>query len=113
VVRSAPHAQLFQEAAVVVTHAGMGTVTRALAAGVPLVCIPMGRDQHDVAARVIYPGAGVRLRSSAKPAAIRAAVERLIREPSFRTAAERIGANITADAAAQRGLDELEALASG
>jgi MGT family glycosyltransferase len=113
VVRSAPHAQLFQEAAVVVTHAGMGTVTRALAAGVPLVCIPMGRDQHDVAARVIYPGAGVRLRSSAKPDAIRAAVERLIREPSFRTAAARIGANITADAAAQRGLDELEALASG
>jgi MGT family glycosyltransferase len=113
VVRSAPHAQLFPEAAVVVTHAGMGTVTRALAAGVPLVCIPMGRDQLDVAARVIYSGAGVRLRSSAKPDAIRAAVERLIREPSFRTAAVRIGANITADAAARRGLDELEALASG
>ena len=67
-VRSAPHAQLFPETAVVVTHAGMGTVTRALAAGVPLVCIPMGRDQLDVAARVVYPGAGVRLRPSAKPA---------------------------------------------
>lgn len=113
VVRSAPHAQLFGEAAVVVTHAGMGTVTRALAAGVPLVCIPMGRDQHDVAARVVYPGAGVRLRAGAKPQAICAAVERVIREPGFRTAAARIGANITADAAAQRGLDELEALASG
>jgi MGT family glycosyltransferase len=112
VVRSAPHAHLFRETAVVVTHAGMGTVTRALAAGVPLVCIPMGRDQLDVAARVIYPGAGVRLRPSAKPDAIRAAVERLIREPSFRTAAARIGANITADAAAQRGLAELEAIAS-
>jgi MGT family glycosyltransferase len=112
VVRSAPHAQLFPEAAVVVTHAGMGTVTRALAAGAPLVCIPMGRDQHDVAARVVYHGAGLRLRSSAKPRAIRAAVERLIREPSFRSAAARIGANITADAAAQRGLAELEALAS-
>jgi MGT family glycosyltransferase len=113
VVRSAPHAQLFGEAAVVVTHAGMGTVTRALAAGVPLVCIPMGRDQHDVAARVVYLGAGVRLRAGAKPQAICAAVERVIREPGFRTAAARIGANITADAAAQRGLDELEALASG
>jgi MGT family glycosyltransferase len=113
VVRSAPHARLFPGAAVVVTHAGMGTVTRALAAGVPLLCIPMGRDQHDVAARVVYPGAGLRLRPSAKPQAIRRAVERLIREPSFRAAAARIGANITADAAAQRGLDELEALASG
>jgi UDP:flavonoid glycosyltransferase YjiC (YdhE family) len=112
VVRSAPHAQLFPETAVVVTHAGMGTVTRALAAGVPIVCIPMGRDQLDVAARVVYPGAGVRLRPSAKPDAIRAAVELVIAEPSFRIAAARIGASITADAAAQRGLAELEALAS-
>jgi MGT family glycosyltransferase len=113
VVRSAPHAQVFREASVVVTHAGMGTVTRALAAGVPLVCIPMGRDQLDVAARVTYHGAGVRLRPSAKPGAIRAAAERVIREPSFRTAAERIGASITADAAAQRGIAELETLAAG
>jgi MGT family glycosyltransferase len=112
VVRSAPHAQLFPETAVVVTHAGMGTVTRALAAGVPLVCVPMGRDQLDVAARVVYHGAGVRLRPSAKPDAIRAAVERVIGEPSFRTAAERIGVSISADAAAQRGLAELETLAS-
>jgi MGT family glycosyltransferase len=112
VVRSAPHAQLFPQTAVVVTHAGMGTVTRALAAGVPLVCIPMGRDQLDVAARVVYPGAGLRLRPSAKPDAIRAAVERVIREPSFRIAAAHIGASIRADAAAQRGLAELESLAS-
>ncbi len=111
VVRSAPHAQLFPETAVVVTHAGMGTVTRALAAGVPLACIPMGRDQHDVAARVVYHGAGVRLRPSAKPDAIRSAVDRVLHEPSFRAAAGRIGASITADAAAHRGLAELEALA--
>jgi MGT family glycosyltransferase len=112
VVRSAPHAQLFPATAAVVTHAGMGTVTRALAAGVPLVCVPMGRDQLDVAARVVYSGAGVRLRRRAKPDAIRSAVERVMRDPGFRTAAERIGASITADAAAQRGLAELEALAS-
>ena len=65
-----------------------------------------------IIARVVYSGAGVRLRGSAKPQAIRAAVERVIREPGFRAAAARIGATITADAAAQRGLDELEALAS-
>jgi hypothetical protein len=37
----------------------------------------------------------------------------VISERSFRTAAERIGASINADAAAQRGLAELEALACG
>ena len=96
-----------------VTHAGMGRVTRALADGVPLVCVPMGRDQLDVAARVVHPGAGLRLRPGAKPGAIGAAVERVIREPGFRSAAERLGASIRADAAAQRGPAELEAVASG
>ena len=88
-------------------------MTRALAAGVPLVCLPMGRDQLDVAARVVHAGAGVRLRPGAKPAAIGAAVERVISEPAFAAAAERIGAHMLADAAAQGGIAELEALASG
>ncbi|OAI39637.1 hypothetical protein AYO39_02650 [Actinobacteria bacterium SCGC AG-212-D09] len=112
VVRSAPHAELFPDAAVVVTHAGMGTVTRALSAGIPLVCMPMGRDQLDVAARVVHANAGVRLRPRAKPAAIASAVERVIREPDFRNAARRIGARLVADARAQQGIAELEALAS-
>jgi MGT family glycosyltransferase len=112
VLRSAPHTELFREAAVVVTHAGMGTVTRALAAGVPLVCLPMGRDQLDVAARVVHADAGVRLRPSAKSAAIAAAVERMIHEPKFRNAARRIGARLVADAAAQQGIAELEMVAS-
>ena len=112
VTRSAPHAKLFPDAAVVVTHAGMGTVTRALAAGVPLVCLPMGRDQLDVAARVAHAGAGLRLRPSAKPATIAAAAERVISEPGFRIAAQRIGAQIVADAAAHRGLAELETFAA-
>jgi MGT family glycosyltransferase len=113
VVRSAPHTQVFPEAAVVLTHAGMGTVTCALISGVPLVCLPMGRDQLDVAARVVHAGAGLRLRSGAKPTAIRAAVQRLIRDPGYRTAARRVGAVMAADAAAHRGITELEALASG
>ena len=113
VVRSAPHAQVFPEAEVVVTHAGMGTVTRALACGVPLVCLPMGRDQLDVAARVVHAGAGVRLRSGAKPAAIRAAVERVMHDPSFRCAARQVGARMIADAATHQGIVELEALARG
>jgi hypothetical protein len=54
----------------------------------------------------------VRLRPGAKPAAIGAAVERVIREPGFRIAARRIGASLLADAAAQRGVAELEALGS-
>src|SRR5207248_1666946 len=100
-----------REAAVVVTHAGMGTVTRALCSGVPLVCIPMGRDQPDVAARVVYAGAGVRLRRGAKPAAIRAAIERVADDPGFAAAAREVGTRMRADAEAGQAVDELEALA--
>jgi len=112
VVRSAPHTELFPRAAAVVTHAGLGTVTRSLVAGVPLVCLPMGRDQLDVAARVVHAGAGVRLRPSAKPAAIGSAVERVISGPQFAAAARGIGASMRADAAAQGGIAELEAVAA-
>jgi len=111
IVRSAPHSELFREAAVVVTHAGMGTVTRALCSGVPTVCIPMGRDQPDVAARVVHAGAGLRLRPSAKPAAIRAAVERVADDPGFAAAAREVGARMRADAEAGQAIVELEALA--
>jgi UDP-glucoronosyl and UDP-glucosyl transferase len=37
------------------------TVLKALAAGVPLVCIPIGRDQKDNATRVLRLGAGLQV----------------------------------------------------
>ena len=90
-VPSAPHARVFPHAAAVVTHAGHGTVMRALVHGVPLLCLPMGRDQDDNAARVFARGVGLRLRPSAKPPRIAAAIQRLLDEPGFRVQAERLG----------------------
>jgi UDP:flavonoid glycosyltransferase YjiC (YdhE family) len=51
--RSARHADVLPYCSAVVTHGGHGTVLKALAAGVPLVIAPLGRDQPDNAARVI------------------------------------------------------------
>ena len=70
---SAPHAQILPRAAAVVTHAGHGTTIRALSAGVPLLCLPMGRDQNDTAARVVWHGAGLRLSPAARARKIRRA----------------------------------------
>jgi UDP:flavonoid glycosyltransferase YjiC (YdhE family) len=53
VVRAAPHQQVLAEASAVLTHAGHGSVLKSLAAGVPLVCAPMGRDQRDNTVRVL------------------------------------------------------------
>ena len=43
-----PHAAVLPKASLVVTHAGHGTVIAAATFGVPLLCLPMGRDQFDV-----------------------------------------------------------------
>jgi MGT family glycosyltransferase len=89
VLRAAPHRLILREASVVVTHAGHGSVLKAMAAGVPLVCMPMGRDQKDNTVRVLRLGAGVRVRESAKPARIAAAVGRVLDEPAYAEAARR------------------------
>lgn len=109
-VASAPHAQVFPHAAAIITHAGHGTVMRALAGGVPLLCLPMGRDQDDNAARVFARGAGLRLKPLAKPARIAAAVRRLLDESRFGVDAERLGRIIRDDVAADRAVRELEAV---
>jgi UDP:flavonoid glycosyltransferase YjiC (YdhE family) len=57
-----PHADVLPHAALVITHAGMGTVTAAMVHGVPMVCLPMGRDQDGNAARVEHLGLGRVLR---------------------------------------------------
>ena len=110
VVRSAPHSQVLKHASAVVTHAGHGTVIKALAAGVPLVCLPLGRDQLDNAARVAAHGAGLRLKPKAKPPAIAQAVSRVIEDPSFADGARRIGAAIADDLREDRAVAELEEL---
>ena len=66
-----PHRAVFPHASLVVTHAGWQTVNAALADGVPLVCIPDGRDQPDNAARVVEAGAGLRVKKSAPPDKLR------------------------------------------
>ena len=111
VVRSAPHSQVLPHAAAVVTHAGHGTVIKSLAAGVPVVALPLGRDQLDNAARVAAHGAGLRLKPKASADKIAGAVSRVIEEPSFKAGAQRLAAAIAADMRDDRAVAELEQLA--
>jgi MGT family glycosyltransferase len=99
VVRSAPHREILEQASLVVTHCGHGTTLKALAAGVPMVCVPMGRDQNDNAARVVHRGAGVRLSPKASVTAIASAVEQALREERFRLAARNLGRAIEEECA--------------
>lgn len=111
VVRAASHNEVLRRAAAVVTHAGHGTVLRSLAAGVPLVCIPMGRDQKDDTVRVMRLGAGVRVRASAAPEPIAAAVRRVLEDGQYAAAARRFAAVLAEEARTRpSAADEAEAL---
>jgi MGT family glycosyltransferase len=110
VVKSAPHSDLYPQAAAMVTHAGHGTALRPLMDGAPLLCIPLGRDQPDNAARVTERGAGLRLTRHASSTEIAEAVRRLIDEPAFAAAAAELGRRVASDMAAQSAEDELEGL---
>src|SRR5205814_8943424 len=45
------HAAVMPHVDAVVTHAGLGTIVAALSHGLPLVCLPLGRDQPHNAER--------------------------------------------------------------
>jgi len=112
VVRSAPHSVVLPQARVVVAHGGHGTVMKSLAAGVPLLCVPLGRDQVDNATRVVVHGVGLMRKSSASSSSYRSALERLLEDPSYTESAGRLGERIRRDAAESSTLTELESLAS-
>ncbi|MGH3674270.1 MAG: glycosyltransferase [Mycobacterium sp.] len=108
VLAAAPHSEVLKHASAVVTHGGHGTVVRALAAGVPLVVIPQGRDQADNAARVAARGAGITVKSGAHPEEIAGAVRQILGDAGYREAAARLGRIIREDAASGALVAELE-----
>jgi len=81
VERFVSHEAILERAACVVCHGGMGITQKALAAGVPAVVVPFGRDQAETASRVEHAGAGARLSPR------RLSVERLV--DAVRTAISR------------------------
>ncbi|GAA4714413.1 hypothetical protein GCM10023215_67000 [Pseudonocardia yuanmonensis] len=93
-----------------VSHGGHGTVIKA-AAGMPQLVIPLGRDQPNNGARVVAAGIGVRLKPSAKPTTIAAAIRRLLDDPSFTQRSRHLAERITSDAHSTAGVTELENLA--
>jgi UDP:flavonoid glycosyltransferase YjiC (YdhE family) len=86
------HRTVLPHAALMVCHAGWQTINAALADGVPLVCIPDGRDQPDNAARVLAAGAGIRASKKASQAKLRRTICAALGDASLRHGAERMAA---------------------
>jgi MGT family glycosyltransferase len=104
------HAAVLPHAAVTVCHGGLGTVLASLAAGVPLVCLPLGRDQPDNAAAVERAGVGRTVDPAAGPDAIRDAVAGVLGDPTYRRAAAALGESMAPPGEATAAEDEVLAL---
>lgn len=108
ITRFLPHAAVIPEMDLVVTHGGMGTTQRALAAGVPVCVVPWGRDQNESARRAEVCGAGTQVpRAKLTVARLKAA----IREARTRKAgAERVARAFREAGGARRAVALLEEL---
>jgi UDP:flavonoid glycosyltransferase YjiC (YdhE family) len=84
-----PHDLLLPHMAAVICHGGLSTITAALAAGVPIVCIPQGREQPINAARVAASGVGREIATDAAPAEIAATLMDVLEDPGARRKAGR------------------------
>ena len=109
VVSYAPQLELLGRAALAVTHAGLNTALDALSLGVPMVAVPVTNEQPGIAARVAWTGAGEALSlAEATAEAMRAAISRVLRDPSYREAAGRIRRSIEAGGGAPRAAELFE-----
>ena len=99
-------------ASLVVGHGGHSTTMRALAHGVPLLILPMHNvlDQPMIGKAVAGARAGLVLSKTASGAEIRSAVRSLLQDPSYRHAAEAIGARLRSRNGAIAAADEVEGL---
>jgi UDP:flavonoid glycosyltransferase YjiC (YdhE family) len=91
VVQSASHDEIVPGSAAMICHGGHGTLIRPIIHGVPLLCLPMGRDQYDNSARIVSRGAGLKLSARSGAGRIARAVRRLIDDPRFRQNAAALG----------------------
>ena len=105
--RWVPQAEVFGEASVVVCHGDSGTTLGALAAGLPLVVVPLFADQPENARRVDAVDADISvppdpsappepIRSSVDPITLRAAVVAVLGEPAYGRTARALAAEMQA-----------------
>lgn len=90
-----PQLDVLRHVDAVVSHGGHNTVVESLAAGRPLVLAPIRDDQPVVASQVVAAGAGVRVKfGRIRGPRLEEALRTVLDDPSYRAAAERVGATL-------------------
>ncbi len=105
-----PHDQVLSSVDLIITHAGLGTVMAGAGAGVPLLCMPMGRDQPRNARRVGELGLGRVLSPAAAPSEIGDTVMDMLRDRSLIEASRAFAAGVMRFGDLQRAAGLVEAV---
>jgi UDP:flavonoid glycosyltransferase YjiC (YdhE family) len=106
--RSMPACQL------VITHAGHGTLVRALASGCPVVAVPHSGDMAENAARADWAAVGVRLPwRLLSPMTLKLAVRRALESPGLQARAAELQRWASAHDGARRAAELVERLGAG
>ena len=81
----------------VLTNGNTDSTMAALSRGIPIIVVPSILDQAEVAMRVSVSGAGITIKEGhCTPAKLRAGVDRLLAEPSYRREAARLAVELNA-----------------
>jgi MGT family glycosyltransferase len=111
VSRAVRHAAVMPHASLFIGHGGYSGMSTALSFGVPMVCLPLGRDQPSNGERLVGSGAGVSLAGDAPVESIRDAVEVVLGDGSYRVAAVRLRGAMAACGDGALAVEALKALA--
>jgi len=111
VVAYAPHQQLIERSALVITHGGLNTTLTALGCGVPVLAIPITNEQPGIAARLAYSGAGrVMPVQKLEVAPLRALVAEMLTNPTYKANAVRLQAECEAAGGVSAAADLVESI---
>ena len=101
-----PHVDL------VITHGGHGTLIRALAGGVPVMVVPISRDQPDNAARVLYHHVGVKTSKRSSPEKFAGVIRSALADDALHANARDMAERLAPDLGAPKAVAALEDLAA-
>ena len=112
VERFVPYSALLPNVDVMVSNGGFGSVQLAIAHGVPTVVAGTSEDKKEVTAHVGWSGTGINLRTDRpSPKAVADAVERVLKEPTFKKHTLALQASTVGRSPAGVAADLLEELA--
>ena len=102
-----PQAEILPHAQLMICHGGSGTVLGGLAAGVPMVIVPMFADQPDNA-RCLAASGLCKTVSDGEVAALRAAIVDALKDDAMRTRAAQTARDVAAMPTVEQALDRLQ-----